>query len=172
MAFSIAWPGSEVEPLGEDDGQARDRLAAFRQGAVPVPDRACRCAVRAGGCGAVCGWAGEDTGGLSLAPEHRRGYGALYDAVDRGRVEIARLRRALAGLPLPRAPMGRIRLAVDVYSWLRPDVYQSAAAVLSRLPAGQEPGADDPGLAVLGDRGAGAGPYILDRGAGRGAPGP
>ena len=30
VAFSIAWPGSEVEPLAEDDGQARDRLAAFR----------------------------------------------------------------------------------------------------------------------------------------------
>ena len=31
VAFSIAWPGSEVELPGEDDGQARDRLAAFRQ---------------------------------------------------------------------------------------------------------------------------------------------
>ena len=40
--------------------------------------------------------------GLSLAPEHRRGHGALYDAVNSGRIEIARLRRALAGLPLPR----------------------------------------------------------------------
>jgi hypothetical protein len=39
--------------------------------------------------------------GLSLAPERRRGHGALYDAVNCGRVDIARLRRALAGLPLP-----------------------------------------------------------------------
>jgi hypothetical protein len=39
--------------------------------------------------------------GLSLAPERRRGHGALYDAVNWGRVDIARLRRALAGLPLP-----------------------------------------------------------------------
>jgi hypothetical protein len=31
--------------------------------------------------------------GLSLAPEHRRGHGALYDAVNHGQVSIARLRR-------------------------------------------------------------------------------
>src|SRR5512135_3533749 len=41
--------------------------------------------------------------GLSLAPEHRRGHGALYDAVRHGRLEVGRLRRSLAGLPLPRA---------------------------------------------------------------------
>ena len=58
--------------------------------------------------------------GLSLAPEHRRGHGALYDAVNSGRVEIARLRRCLAGLPLPRAADGRLMLAVDVSNWLRP----------------------------------------------------
>jgi hypothetical protein len=34
---------------------------------------------------------------LSLAPEHRRGHGALYDAVHAGRIEIGRLRRAVAG---------------------------------------------------------------------------
>ena len=58
--------------------------------------------------------------GLSLTPEHRRGHGALYDAVNRGRIQIGRLRRALAGLPLPAWPDGRIRLAVDVSNWLRP----------------------------------------------------
>jgi DDE superfamily endonuclease len=58
--------------------------------------------------------------GLSLAPEHRRGHGALYDAVNHGRVNVTRLRRALAGLPLPRAADGRLMLAVDVSSWLRP----------------------------------------------------
>ncbi len=51
---------------------------------------------------------------LSLAPGHRRGHGALYDAVNHGRVDIARLRRSLAGLPLPRAADGRLMLAVDV----------------------------------------------------------
>ena len=44
---------------------------------------------------------------LSLAPEHRRGHGALYDAVNSGRIEITRLRRCLADLPLPPAPDGR-----------------------------------------------------------------
>ena len=58
--------------------------------------------------------------GLSLAPEHRRGHGALYDAVNCGRVGIGRLRRSLAGLPLPRAADGRLVLAVDVSNWLRP----------------------------------------------------
>lgn len=58
--------------------------------------------------------------GLSLAPEHRRGHGALYDAVNHGRISISRLRRSLAGLPLPRAADGRLMLAVDVSNWLRP----------------------------------------------------
>ena len=58
--------------------------------------------------------------GLSLAAEHRRGHGALYDAVNCGRIDIARLRRSLAGLPLPRAADGRLVLAVDVSNWLRP----------------------------------------------------
>src|SRR6516162_6599344 len=63
--------------------------------------------------------------GLSLAPEHRRGHGALYDAVNHGRVVIGRLRRALAGLPLRAWPDGRIKLAVDVCNWLRPDAATS-----------------------------------------------
>ncbi len=58
--------------------------------------------------------------GLSLAPEHRRGHGALYDAVNHGAISIGRLRRSLAGLPLPRAADGRLVLAVDVSNWLRP----------------------------------------------------
>jgi len=63
--------------------------------------------------------------GLSLAAEHRRGHGALYDAVSCGRIQAGRLRRALAGLPLPAWPDGRIRLAVDVSNWLRPDAATS-----------------------------------------------
>jgi hypothetical protein len=59
--------------------------------------------------------------GLSLAAEHRRGHGALYDAVNAGRMQVQRLRRALTGLPLPRDAQGRIVLAVDVSNWLRPD---------------------------------------------------
>ena len=62
---------------------------------------------------------------LSLEPEHRRGHGALYGAVNCGRVDIARLRWSLACLPLPAWDDGRIRLAVDVSNWLRPDAATS-----------------------------------------------
>ncbi|MCX4808720.1 transposase [Streptomyces sp. NBC_01214] len=58
---------------------------------------------------------------LALAPEHRRGHGALYAGLNQGRIDVARLRRALAGVPLPRAVDGRLVLAVDVSPWLRPD---------------------------------------------------
>jgi hypothetical protein len=47
----------------------------------------------------------------SLAGEHRRSHGSLYAALNHGRVEIARLRRALTSLPLPRAAGGRLVLA-------------------------------------------------------------
>src|SRR4051794_18249677 len=63
--------------------------------------------------------------GLCLAPEHRRGHGALYDAVNVGRVDIERLRRVLAGLPLTRMFGGRIVLAVDATPWPRPDAETS-----------------------------------------------
>jgi DDE superfamily endonuclease len=63
--------------------------------------------------------------GLSLVLGHRPGHGALYDAVSHGRIQVARLRRALACLPLPAWPDGRIRLAVDVSNWLRPDAATS-----------------------------------------------
>lgn len=58
---------------------------------------------------------------LSLTPEHRRGHGAGYDAINHGHIEIDRLRTTLARLPVPRAANGRIVLAVDVSHWLRPD---------------------------------------------------
>jgi hypothetical protein len=58
---------------------------------------------------------------LSLEPECRRGHGAVYDALNCGQVAIGRLRRALARLPLPAWPGGRIQLAADVSNWLRPD---------------------------------------------------
>jgi DDE superfamily endonuclease len=59
--------------------------------------------------------------GLCLAPEHRRGHGALYDALNCGEVDADRLRERLAALPVPRMFGGRIVLAVDVSPWLRPD---------------------------------------------------
>jgi hypothetical protein len=58
---------------------------------------------------------------LALAPEHRRGHGALYGGLNQGWIDVARLRRVLAGVLLPRAADGRLVLAVDVSPWLRPD---------------------------------------------------
>jgi hypothetical protein len=63
--------------------------------------------------------------GLSLAPEHRRGHGAMYDALNQGRIDVQRLRTAVAALTLPRAVDGRLMLAVDVSAWLRPDAATS-----------------------------------------------
>ena len=45
--------------------------------------------------------------------------------MNHGRVDIGRLRRSLAGLPLPRAADGRLVLAADVSNWLRPDAATS-----------------------------------------------
>ena len=62
---------------------------------------------------------------LSLVGEHRRGHGALNDALACGRLDIDRLRVALAGVPLPRAADGRLVLAVDITCWLRLDAHTS-----------------------------------------------
>jgi hypothetical protein len=64
--------------------------------------------------------------GLSLAPEHRRGHGGLYDGLACGQIDIARLRVSLAALSLPRDSEGRITLAADVSPWLRPDAATSS----------------------------------------------
>ncbi|WP_405836674.1 NF041680 family putative transposase [Streptomyces sp. NBC_01518] len=58
---------------------------------------------------------------LTLTAEHRRGHGAMYDALNRGRIDTVRLGRLLAALPQPTAAHGRLVLAVDVTNWLRPD---------------------------------------------------
>jgi len=63
---------------------------------------------------------------LSLVPVHRRGHGAMYDALAAGRIEVGSLRRLLTGLVLPRGSNGQIRLAVDVSAWPRPDAECSA----------------------------------------------
>ena len=72
--------------------------------------------------------------GLSLVAGHRRGHGAVYAALAAGRVDVPRLRRAVAGLPLPGWPDGRIRLAVDVCNWLRPDAVTSAERLFCHVP--------------------------------------
>ncbi|ARQ69178.1 hypothetical protein CAG99_10160 [Streptomyces marincola] len=73
---------------------------------------------------------------LALAPEHRRGHGALYGGLNQGRIDVARLRRALAGVPLPRAADGWLVLAVDVSPWLRPDANTSAYRAFCTPSAG------------------------------------
>jgi len=120
VAFSIAWLEAGAEPQPED-AQVRRWLAAFRRELY-------RCfTARADAlfdlCDAVLCAEGpvRTLVGLSLAPEHRRGHGGLYDAVNAGRIDVARLRWSLAALPLPRWGDGRIRLAVDVSNWLSPD---------------------------------------------------
>jgi hypothetical protein len=62
---------------------------------------------------------------LSLAVEHRRGHGALYDSVNRGRIDIGRLRNVVARQRIPRCEGGRIVLGIDVSNWLRPDANTS-----------------------------------------------
>src|SRR5260370_1195727 len=115
----MAWRGSEVEPPREG-AQARDRLASFRRELYGC-FTARADALSGLGDAVLCRDGPVKTlVGLSLAPEHQRGHGALYDAVNCGRVEIAGLRGAVAGLPLPGWGDGRIRLGVDVSSWLRP----------------------------------------------------
>ena len=120
VAFSMAWLEAGGEPQPE-----KDRLAAFRR------ELYCCFTARADALfeladGVLCADGPVKTlVGLSMVPEHRRGHGALYDAVNAGRIQIGRLRRAVAGLPLPRAADGRLMLAVDVSNWLRPGAVTS-----------------------------------------------
>jgi hypothetical protein len=51
---------------------------------------------------------------------------ALYGGLNHGELDVARLRRSLAGLALPRAAGGRLVLAVDVSPWLRPSAPTSS----------------------------------------------
>ena len=123
VAFSMAWQAGGVEP--PDGGQARDLLAGFR-GELYRCFTARADALFELADAVLCAEGAVRTlVGLSLAPEHRRGHGALYDAVNAGRIDVARLRWSLAALSLPAWPDGRIRLAVDVSNWLRPDAETS-----------------------------------------------
>jgi DDE superfamily endonuclease len=62
---------------------------------------------------------------LSLATEHRRGHGALYDGVNQGRIDIDRFRTVVAGQSIPRSEDGHIMLGIDISHWLRPDANTS-----------------------------------------------
>jgi hypothetical protein len=121
----MAWRGSEVEPGAGDASRARGRLAAFR-------GELYRClTARADELfeladAVLCGDGPVRVlAGLSLVPGHRRGHGAVYDALNAGRVDVGRLRWAVGAVPLPAWPDGRVRLAVDVCAWLRPEARTS-----------------------------------------------
>jgi hypothetical protein len=65
----------------------------------------------------------------------------VYDGLNAGRTGFARLRRAVAGLPLPAWPDGRIRLAADVSSWLRPEAQTSPDRMFCHVKGrGRTPG--------------------------------
>jgi hypothetical protein len=108
-------------PRVDGDQAARERLAAFRKEFYDCLTRRADALFEL--CDAVLCTPEPviSLPELSLAAVHRRGHGALYDALSGGRVEVGRLRRSLAGLPLPRDSGGRLRLAVDVTPWPRPD---------------------------------------------------
>jgi DDE superfamily endonuclease len=63
---------------------------------------------------------------LTMDSVHRRGHGAMYDALAAGEIDLASLRMSLAALALPRSSQGQLRLAVDVTPWPRPDAECSA----------------------------------------------
>jgi DDE superfamily endonuclease len=124
VAFSMAWrePGVETGP-GTD--RAPGLLAAFRGELYRCLTARADALFELADAVLCADGPVRVLAGLSLAPEHRRGHGAAYDAVNAGRVDFARLRWSLAALPLPAWPDGRIRLAADVSNWLRPEAVTS-----------------------------------------------
>ena len=128
VAFIIAWQGADVESTGgavAGTREALERLGSFRGELYRCLTKRADALFELAEAMLCADGPVRTLAGLSLAPEHRRGHGALYDAVNAGRIEIRRLRRAVAGLPLPRAADGRLMLAVDVSNWLRPDAATS-----------------------------------------------
>jgi hypothetical protein len=135
VAFSIAWLQGEVEAQPESAGAA-GRLAVFRRELYRCFTARADALFELADAVLCAGGPVRVLAGLSLAAEHRRGHGALYDAVNYGRIGIGRLRRSLAGLPLPRAADGRLVLAVDVSSWLRPAAATSPGRLFCHAMAG------------------------------------
>ena len=119
MAFSMAWLEAGVESPASGD-QARGVLAAFRGELYRCLTARADALFELADAVLCADGPVRVLAALSLEPEHRRGHGAAYDAVNAGRIDIARLRWSLAALPLPAWPDGRIRLAADVSNWLRP----------------------------------------------------
>jgi hypothetical protein len=133
MAYSLAWDSDRLQRHADavpdevpvDHEAERARLAGFRTALFGC--------LRARAdelfelCDAVLCADGpvKTLVGLCLAPEHRRGHGALYAGINHGQIDIESLAWALVASPLPRTAGGRIVLAVDVTCWLRPDAATS-----------------------------------------------
>lgn len=66
----------------------------------------------------------------TLAGEQGRSHGSLYAALNRGRIDVDRLRTAVTAMPVPRAADGRIVLAIDVTCWLQPEAHTVPQRVL------------------------------------------
>jgi len=130
VAFIMAWDRVAVERERAPEATALAVLAGFRADVYWSFTRRADALFEL--CDAVLCAPGRvtDLARLSLAAEFRRGHGALYDALNCGHAGFSRLRRALAGLPLPAWDDGRIRLAVDVSHWLRPDARASPERLL------------------------------------------
>ena len=166
--FSCPGAGRQAVPAGAD--AARLLLAGFR-------GELYRCLTRRGD--ALFGLADAvlcedrrvtDLARLSLVPEFGRGHGALYDGLNEGRVNFARLRRAVASLPVPRWPDGRIRLAADVSCWLRPDAQTSADRMFCYVKGrGKNAGQMIPGWPYSFVAALGPGDVVVGAAAGRGA---
>ncbi len=62
---------------------------------------------------------------LSLEPAHRRGWGSLYAALDRGRIDDEAIRKLLARYPLAGTEVGAPVFAVDTSVWARCDAETS-----------------------------------------------
>ena len=133
VVSSMARAGGGGEGLG-GAGRPRGLLAGFRRELY-------RCLTSRGDalfglCDAVlCGEGPvRDLARLSLVPGFGRGHGAVYDAVNAGRVCIGRLRWVVGCVPLPAWPDGRIRLAADVSNWLRPEARTSPERLFCHVP--------------------------------------
>jgi DDE superfamily endonuclease len=124
VALSMAWIGDAGAGLPEAE-RARRVLAGFRGELYRcLTARADELFELAGAVLCADGPV-RVLAGLSLVAGHRRGHGAVHDALNAGRVDAGRLRWAVGCLPLPAWPDGRIRLAADVSSWLRPEARTS-----------------------------------------------
>ena len=117
-----------------------------------------------------------DLAHLSLEPEHHRGYGALFDAINEGDLNLDRLRKLIASIPVPKIPdpSGRehIVLAVDVSNWLRSDAACSPQRAFCHTYARNGHAQMVPSVALLLCRGPGTGGNLVDGTARRAAPAP